>query len=103
MERILKAGVSLRLGRPKGWVMAWRVLGALWAALALAGPASAHHSFSAEFEPDKTAEHTGKIVQVWWTNPHMRYRRDVVRQGAAEDRELQESSVTSMQQLGWTA
>ena len=84
--------------------MARRVLGAMLAAMGLAWPALAHHSFSAEFEADKTAELSGKIVQIWWNNPHIRYRLQVEGEGGAtEDWELQASSITSMQQLGWTA
>jgi hypothetical protein len=82
--------------------MAWRVLGGLLIACGMLQPALAHHSFSAEFEADKTAQLSGKIVQVWWNNPHIRYRLQVERDGATEDWELQASSITSMQQLGWT-
>ena len=82
--------------------MAWRVLGGLVLACGLAAPALAHHSFAAEFEADKTAELTGKIVRVWWNNPHIRYRLAVAGEGGAtENWELQASSITAMQQLGW--
>jgi hypothetical protein len=77
------------------------MLAVLAVALAVAAGAAAHHSFSAEFEPDKTAELSGKISQVWWNNPHIRYRIDVVREGVAEQWELQAASITAMQQLGW--
>src|SRR5688572_11449267 len=87
-----------------GETMKWRVLGGLLAACGLALPAFPHHSFSAEFEADKTADLTGKIVQVWWNNPHIRYRLAVTGQGGAiENWELQASSITAMQQLGWNA
>jgi hypothetical protein len=83
--------------------MVWRVLGGLVAAWMAVAPAVAHHSFSAEFEADKTAELTGKIVQVWWNNPHIRYRLQVSGEGGAtENWELQASSITAMQQLGWS-
>jgi hypothetical protein len=83
--------------------MAWRILGGLVVACAMAVPALAHHSFSAEFEADKTAELSGEIVQVWWNNPHIRYRLQVEGEGGAtEDWELQASSITAMQQLGWS-
>jgi hypothetical protein len=58
------------------------VLIATLAVVFFTSPAAGHHSFSAEFEADKTAELTGKIVQVWWNNPHIRYRLEVVRDGA---------------------
>lgn len=83
--------------------MGWRMLGLLASGLALAGAAAAHHSFSAEFEPDKTAELAGTITQVWWNNPHVRYRIAVSRGGGAtEEWELQASSITAMAALGWS-
>jgi hypothetical protein len=83
--------------------MVARVFVVLLMACGLGVPAHAHHSFSAEFEPDTTAELSGKIVQVWWNNPHIRYRLQVPGEGGApEDWELQAASITAMQQLGWT-
>ncbi len=69
--------------------------------VALTRPALAHHSFAAEFEADKTAELSGKITQVWWANPHVRYRLHTTVAGVQEDWELQASSVTSLTALGW--
>lgn len=34
-------------------------------------PSAAHHSFSAEFDRDKTAEMTGIVTKVEWVNPHV--------------------------------
>jgi hypothetical protein len=45
--------------------------GALWIfGLALAGPASAHHSVQAQFDVHKTFTITGTVSRVEWINPH---------------------------------
>ena len=51
--------------------MTYRVaaVAATLAALA-AGAAAAHHSFSAEFDPDRPVKFTGKVTEVKFSNPH---------------------------------
>jgi hypothetical protein len=66
--------------------------------------ALAHHSFSAEFDANKTAELEGTITEVWWSNPHVRYRlRATVAGGGTEEWELQASSITALRAVGWGA
>ena len=77
---------------------------ALIAALFLAPAASAHHSVAAEFDTSQRAELEGEITQVWFTNPHVRYRLTVTNaDGAREDWELQGGNVTNLLRQNWTA
>jgi hypothetical protein len=72
--------------------------------LAAAAPAAAHHSVAAEFDTSLQGELEGEITQVWFTNPHVRYRLTVKSaDGTTEDWELQAGNVTTLLRQSWTA
>ena len=66
-------------------------------------PARAHHSFAAEFDATKSGELKGRVTGVWFNNPHVRFRiAAAMPDGTTQDWELQATSVTTLQGVGWT-
>jgi len=71
--------------------------------LGISQPSLAHHSFPAEFDKSKSGEVSGTIVEVWFKNPHARYRLEVQGDdGAVEIWDIQSSSLISLRSAGWT-
>jgi hypothetical protein len=65
---------------------------------------NAHHSFPAEFDRSRSGELTGTVVEVWYKNPHARYRMQVTNsEGVVEEWDIQTTSVTSLRRAGWSA
>lgn len=68
-----------------------------------AATASAHHSVAAEFDTSQQGTLEGEITQVWFSNPHVRYRLTVTKpDGTTEDWELQGGNVTNLLRQNWT-
>ena len=54
-----------------------KVLATVGFVLLVAGAASAHHSFAAQYDGTKPVTLRGTVVKVDWTNPHMHFYVDV--------------------------
>jgi len=72
-------------------------------ALALTGPALAHHSWTSDYDASRPVTVTGVVTRVEWTNPHVHFYVDSTEEdGRVVSWNFEMASVLSLERGGWS-
>jgi len=77
------------------------IFGVAAAAVVASLPASAHHSFSAEFDAQKKVTLNGRVTKMDWVNPHAWLYLDVEKDGKIEHWAVEFGSPNVLFRQGW--
>ncbi len=65
--------------------------------------ATAHHAYSADFDPDKYGTDAGEIIEVFFANPHAQYvMRVTTEDGTVVNWAIVTMNLGAMSRIGWT-
>ena len=65
--------------------------------------ALAHHSFTTEYDGNKTFNIKGTVSKVEWTNPHVRFYVDTTENGKVVTWNMELASPSALARNGWTS
>jgi hypothetical protein len=83
--------------------MKYKLLGlTVFGVILAVAPATAHHSFSAEYDSKKAVTLKGTVTKVDWMNPHVYFYIDVEADGKVTNWGLEMGPPNGLQRSGWT-